>query len=299
MWASEWKEVDFDTLAAVSGASALFAYEPGTFMPKYANLHIGMDDRIADAIGFGYEWVSFDSAEEAWSLIVTSIDSGRPLKGWHWENLLIAGYRDSDEPQDREVFVMADGPDTIAEWWAWSRMEQWIGEWPHRLGRHTGRVEEMSDREVALRVIGDLVEWSTNPPEAVREEFPKAAFGIEGIGAYASDCGDVERYEDWSACHDVNPQWTVRNSTAVYLGRVAGAAIFPAGASEHISTAAGEYRAAYEDWRELYVQLGHGAPEGAGGMPERRAAGAAAVRRALEHEKTAIAALRKVLAGPE
>ena len=33
-----WRDVDFDTIAAVSGASALFGYEHGTWRPKYANL---------------------------------------------------------------------------------------------------------------------------------------------------------------------------------------------------------------------------------------------------------------------
>lgn len=53
MRASGWTDMDFDQLAAVSGASALFAYEQGEFMPKYANLSIGMDERIVEATGFG------------------------------------------------------------------------------------------------------------------------------------------------------------------------------------------------------------------------------------------------------
>jgi hypothetical protein len=296
MRAAGWKEMDFDTLAAVSGASALFAYQPGEFMPKYANLHVGMDDRIADATGFGYEWVSFDSPEEGWALITESIDSGRPLKGWHWENLVIAGYQEAADREDRKVFVMADGPDTIAEWWTWSQFEEWAGEWHHSLGRHAKRVERLPEVEVARRVMRDLVEWSASAPEAARGEYPKAKFGLAGIEAYAADCADVATYEDWSACHDINPQWTVRNSTAAYLAEVAARHVFPAEAAEHISAAAREYGAAYEDWCELYEQLGHGAPEQAGRDPERRAAGAAAVRLALEHEKTAIAELRRALA---
>ena len=65
MRAAGWRDADMDTITAVSGASALFAYEPGEFMPKYANLHIGMDQRIAHATGFGYEWAPFEGGEEA------------------------------------------------------------------------------------------------------------------------------------------------------------------------------------------------------------------------------------------
>lgn len=295
MWAAGWKDADFDTLAAVSGASALFAYQPDEFMPKYANLHIGMDDRVAEATGFGYEWLPFEDTGSAWPIIRETIDSGRPLKGWHWENLLIGGYRDAARKEDREVFVMDDGPGTTAEWWTWQRFTEWTAEWPHFLGRHTRRVETAPAKEIALRVMSDLAEWSANPPDAVAREYPEAKFGLEGIQAYAADCADTEAYDDWVACHPINPQWTVRNSTAVYLDQVAGSRIFPAHIAEHIAAAAREYRAAYEDWREFHNQLGHDAPGNAGKTKERRLAGAAAIRRALEHEKAGITSLRQAL----
>jgi len=76
-----WEDMDFDTLAAVSGASALFAWQPNTYMPKYANLLIGMDKRIAEATGFGYEWTPFTDAEDAWAILKESIDSNRPPTG--------------------------------------------------------------------------------------------------------------------------------------------------------------------------------------------------------------------------
>ena len=295
MWAAGWKDADFDTLAAVSGASALFAYQPDEFMPKYANLHIGMDDRITEATGFGYEWVPFEDTDSAWPIIKESIDSRRPLKGWHWENLLVGGYHDAARKQDRKVFVMDDGPGTTAEWWTRQRFSEWTAEWPHFLGRHTERVETAPAKEIALRVMSDLVEWSANPPDAIAREYPEAKFGLEGIEIYAADCADIETYGDWVACHPINPQWTVRNSTAAYLDQVAGARIFPAHIAEHITAAAREYRAAYEDWREFYNQLGHDAPGNAGKTKERRLAGAAAIRSALEHEKAGIYSLRQAL----
>jgi hypothetical protein len=296
MWAAGWKDVDFDTLAAVSGASALFAYQPDEFMPKYANLHIGMDDRIAGATGFGYEWVDFDSFDAAWPIITESLDSGRPLKAWYWENLLIVGYEDAPQKEYRRVFVIADGPDTIAEWWSWPHFIREMTDWPHKVGRHTQRVEALPEKAVALRVMRDLVAWSAEHPEAIRREYPKATFGLAGIAAYAADCADPETYEDWTACHDINPQWTVRNSTARYLEHIAASEVFDRQATEHIAQAAKEYRSAYEAWCELYVQLGHSAPPNAGRIKERRLAGAAAVRKALGHEQAAIAEIEQVVA---
>ncbi len=157
-------------------------------------------------------------------------------------------------------------------------------------------MEKLPDRGIALRVMRDLAEWSADPPKAVREAYPEAKFGLAGIEAYAADCADVRTYEDWSACHDINPQWTLRNSTAAYLGGVAAGQSFPVQVTSRIATAAEHYRAAYEDWREFHRQLAYDAPEGAGKDPERRAAGAAAVRRALEHERAAVAELREALA---
>jgi hypothetical protein len=116
MRAAGWRDISFDTLAAVSGASALFAYEPGTFMPKYANLAIGMDERIAEATGFGWAWVPFDGAEEAWTLLKRGVDAGRPLKGWHAENVVFAGYQNAETPEERRVFAMTDGPEYYAKW---------------------------------------------------------------------------------------------------------------------------------------------------------------------------------------
>jgi len=59
--------------------------------------------------------------------------------------------------------------------------------------------------------------------------------------------------------------------------------------------AAEQYQAAYVDWQAFYDQLGHGAPQGAGKLKDRRLAGAAAIYQALEHEETAIAELCKAL----
>lgn len=290
-----WLDVTFDEIAAVSGASALFAYEPGRFEPKYTNLLIGMDKRIADATGFGYEWVRCKDAEEGLQVIRESIHSGRPVKGWHWENLLFAGYQDCREKADRKVFVMADGPETYAKWWTWKEFKEWTDRFPISLGRHTKRVPKVSAKTVAQRVMTDLVVWAEKPPEKVQERYPKATFGLAGIERYAADSANLKKYEDWFACHDINPQWTVRNSTAVYLRQVAENGLFSEKVNKKIEDAAREYRAAYTEWRELYKLLGHGASEDERRNKRHREAGTSAVRRALEHEKAGIEKLKTAL----
>lgn len=256
-----WKDADFDTLAAVSGASALFGYQPGEFMPKYAHLSVGAEQRIATATGFGYEWVNFDSREDAWNILKQSVDAGKAVKGWDWENILFAGYQDAVQPEERQVYAMADGPDTYSKWLTWAEFSEWyerIKEWnAASFGRHSERIATKPDKDVAQQVIQDLVAWSTEPPKTVRERHAKAIFGLDGIEVYAAMCADTETYDKVVACHDINPQWITRNSTAIYLKHIVEAAMLPEVANTHILTAAEQYRAVYECWQAYYKLLGH------------------------------------------
>jgi len=283
-----WEDMDFDTLAAVSGASALFAWQPNTYMPKYANLLIGMDKRIAEATG-----------------------SNRPVKGWHYENVLFAGYRDATAKEERQVFAMHDGPGTYARWWTWVEFGEWVrlvDRWNQKqLGRHSTRLPSADEKDVAVRVMKDLVDWSIQPPESVRHRFPRAKFGLAGIEAFADAVADLSRdaehFNSYASCHALNPQWTMRNSTAVYLSRVAER--FPEGVRSHILAAAKQYRAAYEAWDEMTGHLPPSwakkegwrpdAPDNAWELEENRRAGASAVRDALEKEKSAVAAMANAL----
>ena len=200
MQAAGW-DVDFDTLVAVSGASALFAYQHGEFMPKCANLHIGMDKRIADATGFGYEWVPFKDAEAAWQAVKATADSGRVAKGWDWENCAFCGYQEAAKPEGRKIFAIGDGPGTFSVWWTWKQFSDWaerMGKWKqNRFGRHARRVPKVAAKKVALRVMQDLVAWSTDPPEICRKHFPKATFGLAGIERYAADCANLKKFPEW------------------------------------------------------------------------------------------------------
>jgi len=97
-------------------------------------------------------------------------------------------------------------------------------------------------------------------------------------------------------CHDVNPQWSLRNSTSVYLMRVADAKVLPPDASAHIRRAAREYRAAFDQWHRAERHLGHSADEEKRRSSDARRAGAATMRKGLEHEKSALNHVRKALA---
>jgi hypothetical protein len=303
MRAQGW-DVDFDQVAAVSGASGLFGYQPDDFMPKYAHLIVEPDRRIAEATGFGYEWLPFEGQEAAWQALVESVDAGKSVKGWDWENILFAGYQDAETPADRKVYAMADGPDTYSKWLTWAEFGEWVErmvKWNEcRLGRYAGRVEPKPPAEVAERVLRDLVAWSAEHPASIAERWPQAAYGLAGIQRLAETLEASDPDEDWVACHPINGQWTVRNSTNVYLRRVAEGGLFPAAVNAHLLAAAAEYRAAYESWQQLYNDyLGHGVPEKKRKTKAHRLAGAAAVRQGLAHEKAALAAVERVLAALE
>jgi hypothetical protein len=300
MHAAGWTDVDFDHIAAVSGASALYGYQEGAFMPKYAHTRIDLDQHIAEATGFGYEWVDFDGLEGAWALLKESVDAGLSVKGWDWENILFAGYQDAQSIEDRKAFAMADGPDTYARWLTWDEFSEWVkrmGQWQClRFGRHTQRVETKPSQEIARRVMQDLVAWSVEPPESIPQAWPEATFGLAGIKAYADACQASDPGEDWVACHDINPQWTIRNATGVYLRQIAEAKVFPEAVSAYVLAAATQYRAAFECWQAFYKLLGHGASETARKTRARRLAGGAVAHAWLAHEKAALAEIERALA---
>ncbi len=296
MKAAGWTNIDFDTLAAVSGASALFGFQPGTFTPKYALLHIEIDRRIEEATGFGWEWVRFEGTEEAWRILRETIASHRAVKGWYGESILYSGIVEGDDPQERKVLALCDGSDYLDEWWGWqefceSGIQQGKGSW----GRHTEPVAMLAPDTLALRVVRDLVDWAGEHPQEVRHRFPEAAFGLAGIAAYRDACADVDAYPDCRACHDVNPQWAVRNSTARYLERIVAGDVAPPATREAIRKAAGLYKDAYAAWRQFNQLLGPAAPESAGRRPGIRHAAARSIDDALRFETQAIRLLRKAL----
>jgi len=306
MRAAGWTDADFDTLAAVSGTSALFGYTPTDFGPKYAHLLVGPDERIAEATGFGYEWVNFVNAAEAWAIIKTSLDAGKAVKGMHYENCAFVGYRDAAKAEGRQVYVVGDGPGTFSKWWTWKEFTDWVKmmrSWNQcRLGRHTRRIRPASKKAVALRVMNDLVAWSRTPPPTCVKRWRQATFGLAGIEAYAADVADLmkkpkEYFKDtaWCACHGINGQWTARNSSGVYLEHVARSGTFPKKVNDRLLAAAKQYRAAFAAWKVFYERLGHKAPKDAWLDKTRRRAGGEAALTWAACEKAAVAEVAAAL----
>ena len=89
-------------------------------------------------------------------------------------------------------------------------------------------------------------------------------------------------------CHPINPQWTIRNATGVYLKRVTETGIFADEINTSLSAASAGYRAAFECWQAYYGLLGHRTAESSRKTPARRLAGAAIIRAWLEHERAAL-----------
>lgn len=294
MKAAGYKNIDYDILVAVSGSSALFAYEPNEFMPKYANLHIDISKRIEQATGFGWERFSANSPSEYFNIIRDSINKTKPVKAVAYEHILFVGY--NDEPENRKVYVLSDGADYYTGWINWKMFCQWFDEWSHiKGGRHSERVTPQPEKQIATQVLRDLSCWAINPPEVVKRQYPNAKFGLEGIECYANDCGNTKKYRDWKACHDINPQWITRNSTAIYLKNLDEKKIFSQEMNYLLRAASKLYNHAFNSWKEFYQILGHTAPKKAGKDENKRISAANSVRAALEFEKQALAHINQAL----
>ena len=300
MQAAGWKKADLDTIVAVSGASALLGYDEDGFMPKYAFHHVGVHNRIAKATGFGYKWVQYKDAEHAWNILKESVDSGRPISVAHVEDAMLVGYRDAAEQNDRKVFAIALEPEDYGKWWTWKEFEKWsVTEGRHngrRMGRHTQRVATEPPKTVVLRVMRDLVAWSTTPPENVRKAFPKAQWGLTAIASCAEHCGDTKNRAEWGFCHNLNSQWPTRKSTAAYLQAVAKNDVFPLSVSNHIMNASENYRKSYDQWVIAYRQVSWGGPKDGAKKQDLRNVAAEALRKASEFETAAISDLKAALA---
>jgi len=297
MRAAGWNDIDLDEIAVISGSSALYAYEPGEFMPKYAYLHNHPADRIAAATGFGYQWMTVDSEEEAWQQIKSALDQGKPVKGEYYEDILFVGYREADNAGDRRIYALCDEPDTFSRWFTWTEFTRWFREHSRgRLGMHTQYVPASSPSAVARRTIQDLIQYSDNPPAACQVAYARATFGLNGMRVYANDCSDLKRYKRFAMCHDMNSQWPTRKSTAVYLRRLAQKEMFEEAVNGYLRTAAQHYEQAYQAWCRAFKHIGWDAPRDAESNPSHRRIAAEAVKQAAEQEGMAIASLQRVTA---
>jgi hypothetical protein len=307
MRAAGWG-IDCPTLMCVTGTAFSFWYQHDNYHVAYSLPH-GWEQRLAEATGFGYEYLDHEAVEDAWRHLVTSIDSGRLVNGEWMEGVTFAGYEAAGEPEDRKVFAVDETFEWPGAWWGWEQFARWYEEWakPFRwLGRHSRRIATPSPRESALAVLKGIPEWAGEYDEG--RQYAAGGEGLAGIAAYAADIADTSKRGDyiagpWRGCHAINPLWTARRLPPVYLRRAARE--FDGQARQHVLAAADRYAAAYEAWQEWNRRLGgavtggedaDGTPPTAWDSPDARAAGAAAVRQALEHERAAVAAIKEALA---
>ena len=145
MRAAGW-EIDYEQVAALSGACAPFGYQPDEFMCKYAYLDLDPDARLAEATGYGFEWVPFASIEEAWSLIKTAVAAGQPVRGWHWEALLFGGYEEADAVSERRGLCDGRRPRDLWSLVALGRIQRMVRS-GHRLEGERPGPPHWADRE--------------------------------------------------------------------------------------------------------------------------------------------------------
>jgi hypothetical protein len=313
MHAAGWNDIDYGTLAVVSGVGLSFGYQRHTCVHVYA-LQNGATDRIADATGCQFEWKTCEELEENWAWTTASIDEGRPVAAEYAEYHVIAGYAagysTGETPEERRWYVVANEPitDFDGAWLDWAQIQKLHQDcgWSRFRCRYGGKGEAQPAAETTKNVIGWLVEWSEQHPAKGQDRFKDAVFGLEAIEAYARDLSDmsltVEKDFDWgnNACHAITPQWTTRRHIGTYLERQA--VLFDAPVQTHILDAASSYRAADAAWIVFDEQLGQRYVSRDGGKqaegwanPQRRKAGSDAVYQALAHERAALAALTKAL----
>lgn len=302
MRAAGWRSVDYETLMTLSGFGVSFAYEPkDKFWVSYVPPH-GGDERITQATGFGWEWLHLGSADQAWTAVKKTLDARKPIRAPYLEDLVIAGYQAAARKLHRKVYVLCVPFAESGQWWTWRQFVDWFNTHSRRyLARHTKRVKKVAARQIAIEVMENIVGWAQNNPMANSRVYSGVRFGIEGIEAYAADIADTSKdesyfHQGWLGCHNIYPQWTARKCTAMYLKQAAKK--FASKVSCHLLAATREYKAAYGAWQKWESHLGRKdkAPKGAWQTKTHRRAGAVAVRKALEHEKSAIAEVAAALA---
>jgi hypothetical protein len=308
MKAAGWNDVEYETLMPVSGFGISFAYHPNDkFWAHYA-APPGADEWIAEATGFGWEWVRLDTPEEYWSALKETLDAGKVIHAPWLEEVLFVGYEEVAEERGRKVYPLATGPVDVrtGQSWRWEEFEKWFREHSHRfLGRHTERVPGLPAREMATKVMRNIVMFAHNDPRANNNAFTGVHFGLAGIEAYASDIADLSKsgkkdeyfQAGWLGCHNIYPQWTARQLTGRYLKRASEQ--FAENIRMHVLAAAKQYEAAHAAWKEWERYLGAfelvKRPEDAWENPQHRKAGAVSVCKALESEKAAVAEIEQAL----
>jgi hypothetical protein len=294
--------VDYETLVMLAGHGTSFGYHPTKYLVMYnpPDDPKATDERLVKGTGCDWEWLpKFTDAEAAWKALKSSINEGIPLEAVYYDHYIFCGYRDSNHSEDRAVYTIGGWRPT--GWMDWKDFTAWVQEFG-RLGRYKGVVDRTPTREMAEQLLGRMVEWAKGDGRPGMEWMKEAKTGWAGLETYAADVANTDKspYDfdgGWLGCHCINRQTSGRAGAVKWLRRVAGE--FPDAAAAHLRGAADEYAQAVKAWSEFRTHLG--ATEGLEeakrqwAKPENRAAGAAAIRRAMEHEKAGMARIEQAL----
>jgi DNA-binding transcriptional MerR regulator len=216
----------------------------------------GCDERIARAAGFGWEWQRSETIEDYWQALKETIDAGKPIHAPYYEEVIFAGYQDAEEQDERKVRPLA----------------------PHGVG-------------------ADPDAWWTW--KEFEKWFDKWSHKVRGRHTERTEPVSQRESTIEALKTIVQIQISGRVSAAVYLERLGKASIFPGAINEHILAAAEAYQAARAAWGDYEKHLGNEEVAEASDnwlIEEHRLAGTAAIRRATEHEKTAIEQVQQALA---
>ena len=150
---SEW-DTDYGTLMTVSGCGPIFTHGRGkNYWTNYVEA-AGWDKRVARSTGINIEWKRFSDAEEAWKLIKSEIDQGRPVVGKHLEDVVFAGYQDADKKEERRILAICCPFAWPCKWWTWEEFTGWVKKHSNRGTRVYGRpADKLQPREAATEVL--------------------------------------------------------------------------------------------------------------------------------------------------
>lgn len=290
-------DVDYTALVMLSGGGTAFAYAPQAFwvMKLPPDGPAATEQRLARGTGLGWEELpKVEDAEGAWRIVKESVDAGKPVQGTYMDDYLFVGYQGAEKPEEREVFTV--GGWSPPRWMSWRDLGEWAKDFG-QMSRPTEGCSRADDREMTTEVLRRTLVWADHDGRAGVSWIPPATYGIAGMEAFAADVADMTKGPDywtlaWLGCHGINRQSSGRKCAGEYLERAA--ALFPGPVGSHLGSAAPHYRAAYSAWNEFGRQLGRLNPDAqkdakaVWSNPERRKAGAAAIREAAKHERKAV-----------
>lgn len=256
MHAAGRADVDYHTLAVVSGCAALLTYARDDVRSLNALLMLDPGRRVAEATGFGYENIRFRDRNQVWRTIRQSIDAGLSLKAWGGGGaVIVAGYEDDPDGWDRHMFVTPDGDNIGGSWKGGQFITDWVDDARRcgtlTVGRHTESIVAQPKAQVAAQAIGNLVKWGKHPPDVITRTLRGIVLGLESIDAAAESCAKGDLPAERTGLLAIATAWTLRLSTAIYLERLADGDVLPTELAPHIRAASELYRDAYGAWEQF------------------------------------------------